>query len=349
MKKKIILFLVALFICNVGVFAQNDEGVPEITSIVLAGRTVMGNGGFGDYGDYCANESEGVFTWVGRLDYQSVVGGGQGFKCYTNAYTEGGVVDYYQLTSPVDQQPFESGNTYQVRYLSKAIDISGDRDYKWRPVEGKDGYFKITFNVSDVSNVTLSPIKVDETYANLGSLSVEGEDLIFVQKEDESAGFDPDVYEYNCYIPENATELGVYHFAFRNTKVKFDEVSTDPSDWNGGTKSVGLPYLTLVTASNGDVSTIEVTGFDNTSTKTYTINYKNSATGINRNDVSKVTYSVDGRSLTVAGVDAYVVYSVSGTVAADVRSNVSGKTVNLLPGVYVVKVNTAEPFKIIIK
>jgi hypothetical protein len=344
MKKQITLVLVfvALFICNMGVVAQD---LPQITSIAAAGRGVWNNEGFGSMPDFAVQEADGSFTWIGKLTYEGTgaANTNQSFKFYVNQ-TENNPVDKYQLLAlTADEGPegykyatVQDGDTYDVVYVDKTTEAYTDN--KWRVKQGENGIYKITFNVLDPSVATMSVQRVaeGESYANLGSLYMEGEDLIFVQKEGESAGFDPDVYEYNCYIPANATDLGVTYFAFRNTKVAFNGIST------------GNSYMNLVTASDGDVSTVEVTGFDQVTTKTYTINYK-SPTGINKPFASKVTYSVKGRSLTVAGADAYVVYSVSGTVAADVRSNASGKTVSLLPGVYVVKANTAETFKVVIQ
>jgi quinol monooxygenase YgiN len=321
MKKQITLVLVALFICNLGAFAQNDEGVPEITSIELAGRGVYTNGGFGHFGDFCAKESEGVFTWVGRLINNSG-SGGQGFKCYVNAYTTD-YTDDYQLTSPVNEQPFEDGGTYSARYLSKTVGaISGGRDYKWRTVSGEDGYYKIVFDVSDVTNVTLSPTKVDETYANLGSLSVT--DFALVQKDDESKGFDPDVYEYNCYIPATAISIEVSHFAFRNTKVSFNTLSVPISTLVSG-KAIGVPYTQSVTVSDGETSTIEVTGFDNATTKTYTINYKLDLL-VKGNLPTKLQSSTSIEGLDEAKKTSVLPFNPDGDYTVEISSTVSDVT-----------------------
>jgi hypothetical protein len=343
MNKQITLVSVALFICSLGVLA--DE-LPQITSIDLVGRG-LGNTSFGQYKDFCAQESEGIFTWVGTLYYNFTNNEGvnQSFKAYVNNELGGTLNQEYQFNaltaddgvSPNYFHTVQDGGTYPVTYSQKGSDVYR-ADYKWRINSGGDGYYKIKFNVLDQSDITMSLQKVDVTYANLGSLSVDGFPIYAVRGGEESEGFDPEVYEYNCYIPANATETGVTYFSFRGTKSALNENPSNP-----------FPYPYPLTVSNGDISTINVTGFDNATTNTYTINYKLDVTGINKNDVSKVNSYVAGQILTVAGADAYVVYSVSGTVAANVKSNAPGVTVKLLPGVYVVKANTAETFKVVIK
>jgi hypothetical protein len=342
MKKQITsLVLIALFICNSGVFAQE---LPQITSIDMVGRGI-GNPSFGHYGDYCAQESEGVFTWVGTLfyNYTNDNSANQSFKAYVNNVPGAGYNEQYQFNAIAADEgvsglmfaTVEDGGTYSVAYSEKGSDTYV-ADNKWRINYGGDGYYKITFNVMDPYAVTMSLKKVDITYANLGSLSVEGYAL-FQKDDEEKEWFDPDVYEYNCYIPADETPTGVSCFSFRNTKVTF----------NG--ESARSPFTYPVTVSDGDVSMIVVTGFDNSSSRTYTIYYKVDANGVNSNQASKAAYTVKGQALTVTGVSAYVVYAVNGTVAADVRTNAPGKSVSLLPGVYVVKTNTAETFKVVIK
>ncbi|MDR0431607.1 MAG: cadherin-like beta sandwich domain-containing protein [Tannerellaceae bacterium] len=345
MKKQFTLVLVALFICNMSVSAQE---LPQITSISAAGRGVWNNTGFGAMPDFAAQVSDGVFVWIGKLTYAGTgnEGQNQSFKFYVNQ-RENEPVDKYQLLAlTADEGPeglkyatVEDGGTYDVVYVDKETEAYTDN--KWRIKNGEDGYYKITFNVLDPTSITMSLASVDETYANLGSLSMEGEGLTLYAVRgggDEIEGFDPDVYEYNCYIPENDTYAGVTYFGYRNTTVAFNGSPTENS------------YTYLIDVSDGDISTVTVTGFDKTSTKTYTINYKiGTSAGFNKNDVNKISYFVDGQALKVAGVDAYVVYSVNGTVVADIKSNVPGMTVSLLPGVYIVKANTAETFKVVIK
>jgi hypothetical protein len=267
MKKQITLVLVAWFICNLSVFAQD---LPQIAAIGIAGRGVEGHNDFGHHQNLCAQESAGVFTWVGALRYNAGNGnpGGNGFKWYVGDVVPPTNSDVYQLIALEQQdKEVEDGGVYDVVYTNKANTPASGllpvyTDYKWRLKQGEDGYYKITLDVSDLTAITMSVQKVTEgaAYANLGSLSVEG--LTLVQEADESKGFDRDVYDYNCYIPANETAIKVSHFAFQRTKVKF----------NGN--SVGNSLTSSITVFENDKSEIEVTGFDNTTTKTYTINYK---------------------------------------------------------------------------
>jgi hypothetical protein len=334
-----------------GVFAQ-DYYLPEIAAIGIAGRGVATHTGFGHDKDYCAKESEGVFTWVGNLRYEggSANPGGNGIKWYVSGEIPSAATDDYQLLSAVQQdEEIQDGGVYNVAYVARA-NAPAYTDYKWRLKYGEDGYYKLTLDVLDPTAITMSVKKVDVTYANLGSLAVDGFAL-FQKDDEENIGFDPDVYEYNCYISEDNTPLDVSYFAFLKTRVTFNGESTPGSlPVEGTTYSAGGPYVYPVTVSGGDASMIGVTGFDNSTTNFYTINYINeSNSGINSKLVSKVSYSVKDQALTVTGTDAYVVYSVDGIVAADVRSNAPGKTVSLLPGVYIVKANKAEAFKIVVK
>lgn len=101
-----------------------------------------------------------------------------------------------------------------------------------------------------------------------------------------------------------------------------------------------------VTSGSGS-SVIIVTALDGKTTKIYTINYTVSPnTGVAGIDAKAANYFVSDGKLTVNGVDAYSVYKISGTKVADVESNTS---IELLPGIYIVKTNTAQVFKVIIK
>lgn len=97
------------------------------------------------------------------------------------------------------------------------------------------------------------------------------------------------------------------------------------------------------------VSTIKVTALDGT-TKTYTIIYGIEDLGSGIEQVSaKAACFVADQKLTVTGADAYTVYNINGIKVADVKYNLSETPITLLPGIYVVKTDTAETFKVIVK
>jgi hypothetical protein len=105
-------------------------------------------------------------------------------------------------------------------------------------------------------------------------------------------------------------------------------------------------------SSGAGVSTIVVTALDGTTTKTYTINYT-VETGEGIHDVNtkdaKITYSVTNRKLTVKGTAAYSVYSLNGIKVAGVKTNLPETSVDLLPGLYIVKTTGSEVFKVIVR
>jgi hypothetical protein len=100
--------------------------------------------------------------------------------------------------------------------------------------------------------------------------------------------------------------------------------------------------------SGSGVSTIIVTALDGITTKTYTIHYTvESGAGIKGATAKrgKTAYSVTNRKLTVKGAAAYNVYSLSGTTVAHVKE----ESVELLPGLYIVKTIDSEIFKVIVR
>ncbi len=102
-------------------------------------------------------------------------------------------------------------------------------------------------------------------------------------------------------------------------------------------------------SSGSGVATIVVTALDGITKKTYTIYYEEEPhTKMNEIRAKKVTYSIVERRLTVEGVDSYAVYAISGMKIADVKSNIN-TSVELNPGVYIVKTKEAETFKLIVK
>lgn len=65
-------------------------------------------------------------------------------------------------------------------------------------------------------------------------------------------------------------------------------------------------------------------------------------------DSKKATYSVDNGRLTVNGVTAYVVYNTNGVKIADVN-DAANMSVDLMKGVYIVRTQSSESFKVIVK
>jgi hypothetical protein len=146
-----------------------------------------------------------------------------------------------------------------------------------------------------------------------------------------SLNFLPETYTYNVILPEGTTV------------VTPTAVSNVPDATVTGTEEVD------VTSGSG-TSTIVVTAIDGRTQKTYTLNYMfTPPTGIDKAVETKVFCYTDGRKLIVQGAGAYTVYSVSGVKIADVTANPAGTTVDLLPGVYVVKTKTAGAYKVIVK
>jgi len=72
--------------------------------------------------------------------------------------------------------------------------------------------------------------------------------------------------------------------------------------------------------------------------------------GVGINDfenVTKVTHFVNNGKLTVKGVDAYTVYNINGVKVADV--NTANTSVDLMQGIYIVRTQNSETFKVVVK
>lgn len=145
-----------------------------------------------------------------------------------------------------------------------------------------------------------------------------------------SLAFSPETFTYSVTLPEGTTAVSP------------TAVSNVPDVVITGTEEVD------VTSGSG-TSTIVVTALDG-STQTYTINYTvQTPTGIDKTNEIKVTCFTNGRKLMVQGTEAYAVYSINGTKIADVTVNSAGTTVDLLPGVYIVKTKAGGTFKVLVK
>lgn len=141
--------------------------------------------------------------------------------------------------------------------------------------------------------------------------------------------FDPATTTYNVNVPTGTTTVTP------TATANIDDASISGAD--------------AVTLTNGSgTSIITVKALDGTTTKVYTINYTvNTATDI-KQVISKYSYSIKNNSLTVNDVASYTIFSTSGIKIADVKANTTGTAVHLPAGVYVIKTNTAETFKITI-
>jgi hypothetical protein len=142
--------------------------------------------------------------------------------------------------------------------------------------------------------------------------------------------FSPEIDTYNVTLPTGTTTVS-------------PTATTNVAD-----ASVSGAEAVDVTSGSG-TSTIVVTALDGSTQKTYIINYTILPTGIDTPSETKVFCFTDGRKLTVQGVEAYTVYGINGVKIAEVTANPAGTTIDLLPGVYVVKTKTAGAFKVIVK
>ena len=102
-------------------------------------------------------------------------------------------------------------------------------------------------------------------------------------------------------------------------------------------------------SSGTGTSTITTKALDGVTTLTYTLNYVvGASTGIK--ELNKISsYTVIDRKLSVKGVDSYVVYTLNGIKVADVKTNALNTVTNLSPGVYLVKMDNTEVFKVIVR
>lgn len=146
-----------------------------------------------------------------------------------------------------------------------------------------------------------------------------------------SIGFSPETLSYNVILSKGTTAV---------TPVA---VSNVPDVAIAGTEEVDL-------TSGSGTSTIVVTALDGSTQKTYTVNYTvSTVSGVDETNRATAYCFTDGRKMKVQGAEAYVVYSVNGVKIADVKVNASDTSVDLLPGVYVVKTRSGEVFKVLIK
>lgn len=74
----------------------------------------------------------------------------------------------------------------------------------------------------------------------------------------------------------------------------------------------------------------------------------NIPSGINDPEV-KVGYFVNNGKLTVKGVDAYVVYNISGAKIAEVVGDAANMSVDLMKGIYIVRPQSSKAFKVVVK
>jgi hypothetical protein len=142
--------------------------------------------------------------------------------------------------------------------------------------------------------------------------------------------FSPETFTYSVTLPEGTTTVTPAATGY------VQDVTVT------GTEAVDV-------SSGSGTSTIVVTALDGSTTATYTINYTvSTASGLNAAAANTVSYAVDNGLLTVKGADAYTVYSINGLIAAEVKDNTAGKSVRLIPGVYVVKTNAGAALKVVI-
>ena len=66
-------------------------------------------------------------------------------------------------------------------------------------------------------------------------------------------------------------------------------------------------------------------------------------------DIDLTDLIVNNGKLTVKGVETYTVYNTNGVKVADVKANISNTSIDLMPGVYIVKTKTAGIFKVAVK
>jgi arabinan endo-1,5-alpha-L-arabinosidase len=143
--------------------------------------------------------------------------------------------------------------------------------------------------------------------------------------------FTPQTTSYNVLLPKGT--ITVNATAVPNVQ---DVTITGTGDVNVG--------------SGSGVSIILVTALNGTTTKTYTINYTvDNTSGFNDANTMKAACVVTERKLLVTGTDAYTVYNLNGIKVADVKVNESGKAIELTTGIYIVKTQTSEVIKVIVK
>lgn len=77
------------------------------------------------------------------------------FKMLSRCEYNGNNYDYY---APGDKTPFEPGSSMNVDYRQ---DPENSQDYKWQVTEDQTGTYKLTLDVSEPDNVTLTAVKLE--------------------------------------------------------------------------------------------------------------------------------------------------------------------------------------------
>jgi len=173
------------------------------------------------------------------------------------------------------------------------------------------GWFKLDyFTLAKVNPTVASDATLSDISLSIGNLE-----------------FSPETLTYSVALPEGTMS------------VTPSAVSNIPDATITGTEEVDL-------SSNSGTSTIVVTALDGTTQKIYTINYS-TVTKLDKTNESKVFCYADGRILKVHGVDSYTVYNVNGVRVANVNS--ADTSVELNPGVYIIKTRKPGAMKVIIK
>ena len=102
-------------------------------------------------------------------------------------------------------------------------------------------------------------------------------------------------------------------------------------------------------SSGTGTSTITTKALDGITTLTYTIAYTVGIITDIKELKNVLSYTVIDRKLSVKGVNSYMVYTLNGMKVADVRSNTLDTLTSLHPGVYIVKTDNAQVFKVLVR
>jgi rhamnogalacturonyl hydrolase YesR len=284
------------------------------------------------------------------------------------AYTE------FEFSQTIDKNSLSAG-TYRVQCLlaAGAGDMKNNQrmfannrvqyygnpsDYDANLVAGEQYAFAghLLFSVSNVEEMMLYVTINDDDSLKIGVRTSNMLKNGTVVKQ-QSPMFKTDYFRLTKLDPDNAADAGLADIALSTGTLNFSPQTTVYNvTLPAGTKSVTAVPVTNIqdaavagagavdVSSGAGVSAITVTALDGITAKNYTVNYTvESGSYINKVRAT-AAYSVANRTLTVNGVESYTVYGINGTKIADVKK----ASVDLLPGIYIVKTAGGDVFKALV-
>lgn len=174
--------------------------------------------------------------------------------------------------------------------------------------------------------------KVD--YFRLTKVDVDNSDVKNITLSAGNITFDSKVTTYDVTLPQGTREVTP------TVELVVEDATV-----------AGAETVNFAESATG-TSTVTVTSYDKTTSKTYTINYTvegwEAPNAVDAIAAENVNCFVSNGMLTVEGVEAYEVYNINGTKVAEVYDNINSR-VALNQGIYLIKTPNTGVYKVVVK